>query len=203
MASPLLLVISGPAGSGKGTVVSKILEKLPTLGLSVSATTRAPRPGETDGVNYFFTTKEDFEERIKNGDILEYTTYCGNYYGTLKSELAKSLDKGRDIILEIEVDGGSQVKKAFPDAVTIMLVPPSYSSLRARLEGRGTETSDVIEKRLMRARDELELAEKYDYIVVNEDGGIEKCADEIISIINTERLRASRRKEFIRNFFNN
>lgn len=203
MASPLLLVISGPAGSGKGTVVSKILEKLPTLGLSVSATTRAPRPGEADGVNYFFTTKEDFEERIQNGDILEYTTYCGNYYGTLKSELAKSLDKGRDIILEIEVDGGSQIKKAFPDAVTIMLVPPSYSSLRARLEGRGTETSDVIEKRLMRARDELELAEKYDYVVVNEDGGIEKCADDIISIINTERLRASRRKEFIRNFFNN
>ena len=203
MTSPLLLVISGPAGSGKGTVVSKILEKLPTVGLSVSATTRAPRPGETDGVSYFFTTKEDFENRIQNGDILEYTTYCGNYYGTLKSELTKSLGKGRDIILEIEVDGGSQIKKAFPDAVTIMLVPPSYSSLRARLEGRGTETSDIIEKRLMRARDELELAEKYDYIVVNEDGGIEKCADEIISIINTERLRASRRKDFIRNFFNN
>lgn len=203
----LLIVISGPAGSGKGTVVNKIIEKDSSIGLSVSATTRQPRPGEKEGISYFFITKDEFERRIADGDILEHTVYCGNYYGTPKSELMKNIEAGRDMILEIEVDGGSQIKKAFPDAVTVMLVPPTKESLRARLTGRGTETPEVIDKRLKRAEEEIKLAEKYDYVVVNGDGDFEECvsacADDIIAIVKAEHAKSARMKGLTEHFFDN
>ncbi len=182
----LLVVISGPAGSGKGTVVKHLREMLPDIGFSVSATTRAPRPGEEDGVHYYFMSRDDFEEALSDGDILEHTTYCGNYYGTLKSEADRVLSQGHDLILEIEIDGAMQVKRQFKDAVTIMLLPPDGTTLEARLRGRGTETDDVIRTRLARAREELTFADKYDYIVVNEDGGAIACAEEIAGILRAE-----------------
>lgn len=197
----LLLVISGPAGSGKGTVVKMLREMIPTIGLSISATTRQPRPGEAEGVSYYYITRDEFESRIANGEILEHTTYCGNYYGTPKSEVDKNLAIGKDMILEIEVDGASQIKKVFPDAITIMLIPPDFDTLKKRLAGRGTETPEIIEKRLQRSKEELEISKTYDYVVVNHDGGIEKCAADICSIIDAEHSRPSRMDYIIEHFF--
>ena len=198
-----LIVISGPSGSGKGTVVKALKEMMPELGLSVSATTRAPREGEIDGVDYFYVTRDDFEEMIEDGDILEYTTYCGNYYGTPRKEAERITGEGRDLILEIEVDGAGQVKKKFADAVTVMLIPPSLSALEARLRGRGTESEEVIQKRLARAVEEIKLASTYDYVVVNEDGGVEDCARQIRRIIRSECNRSFRMSDVIENFTNN
>lgn len=198
----LLIVISGPAGSGKGTVVKLLREMLPDLGFSVSATTRSPRPGEEDGVQYYFMTRDDFEEALAHGEILEHTMYCGNYYGTLKSEADRVLSAGHDLILEIETDGAMQVKKQFPDALTIMLLPPDGKTLEARLRGRGTETDDVIKTRLARAREELGLAERYDYVVVNENDGAEKCADLIREILSAEHHRSPRMRDTTDSFFN-
>ena len=150
MREGLLIVISGPAGSGKGTVLKHIFEdpkKGKEFAYSVSATTRAPRPGEVDGVNYHFLTREEFEGRIARGELLEYTEYCGNYYGTLKSETEAVLESGRNLILEIEVEGAMNVKRMYPDAVLIMLLPPSFAVQEARLRGRGTESDEVIRQR--------------------------------------------------------
>lgn len=195
-----LIVISGPSGGGKGTVVKALKEILPDLGLSVSATTRAPREGESDGVEYFFVDHDKFEEMIENGDILEHTTYCGNYYGTPKKEAERITGEGRDLILEIEVDGAFQVKKKFPDAVTVMLIPPSIKVLEDRLRNRGTESEDVIRARLERACEEIKYAYDYDFVVVNEDGGVEACALQICDIIKAEKNRSSKMKEIIDNF---
>ncbi len=186
------MVVSGPAGSGKGTVVKLLREKAPEVSLSVSATTRQPRPGEENGVHYFFISREEFEARIADGEILEYTEYCDNLYGTPVSGVRQALDAGRDIILEIEVDGASQIKKKFPDAVTVMLIPPDAHTLEARLRGRGTETEDVIGWRLERARNEIKLAETYDYIVVNGDGAADDCAEELRAILKAEHSKQSR-----------
>lgn len=198
----ILLVISGPAGSGKGTVVKVLREMIPDIGFSVSATTRAPRPGEEDGVHYYFMSRDDFEEALARGEILEHTVYCGNYYGTLKSEADRVLSQGHDLILEIETDGAMQVKRQFPDAVAVMLLPPDANTLEARLRGRGTETDDVIRTRLARARDELVLAGKYDYVVINEDGGMDKCAEAIAEILRAEHHRPARMKHITDPFFN-
>ncbi len=198
----ILLVISGPAGSGKGTVVKILREMIPDIGFSVSATTRAPRPGEEDGVHYYFMSRDDFEEALARGEILEHTVYCGNYYGTLKSEANRVLSQGHDLILEIETDGAMQVKRQFPDAVAVMLLPPDGKTLEARLRGRGTETDDVIRTRLARAREELVLAEKYDYIVVNENDGAENCAASIAEILRAEHHRPARMKHVTDPFFN-
>ena len=156
----MLIVISGPAGSGKGTVVKELRSQIPQLGLSVSATTRSPRPGEEDGVHYYFMSRDDFEEALSHGEILEHTVYCGNYYGTLRSEVERVLSGGHDLILEIEADGAMQVKRLFPDTITIMLIPPDSQVLEARLRGRGTETDEVILARLRRAREEIVISEK-------------------------------------------
>ncbi len=197
----LIIVISGPAGSGKGTVVKALREKMPTLGISVSATTRNPRPGEVEGVHYFFITKEEFERRIASGEILEHTYYCDNYYGTPKSELERITAEGKDIIFEIEVNGAIQVKKLFPEAVAIMLLPPSAKLLESRLRGRGTETEEVIKQRLRRARDELKLLHHYDYLVVNGENMVDDCVELIKDIITSEHSRTSRMTDFAEKFF--
>ena len=195
-----LVVISGPSGGGKGTVVKALKELMPTLGVSVSATTRGPREGEMDGREYYFVSRETFEGMIADGEILEYTTYCENYYGTPKKEAERVMGEGRDLILEIEVEGAAQIKKKFPEAVTVMLIPPSLSELEKRLRGRGTEAEEVICSRLARAKEEILLAYDYDYVVVNGDGDIEGCAREIMNIIQSQRSRAPRMKDVIDNF---
>ena len=162
----LLIVVSGPAGSGKGTVNGILLES-PEFAYSVSATTRAPRPGEVDGVNYHFITKEDFEARIARGEMLEYTSYCGNYYGTPLREAIEVMESGRNLILEIEVEGAQNVKRIYPEAVLIMLLPPSFAVQESRLRGRGTETEEKICARLARTREEIPLVDHYDYVVYN------------------------------------
>ena len=195
-----LVVISGPSGGGKGTVVKALKELMPTLGVSVSATTRNPREGEMDGREYYFVSRETFEGMIAHGEILEYTTYCENYYGTPKKEAERVMGEGRDLILEIEVEGAAQIKKKFPEAVTVMVIPPSLSELEKRLRGRGTEAEEVICSRLARAKEEILLAYSYDYVVVNGDGDIEGCAREIMNIIQSQRSRAPRMKDVIDNF---
>ncbi|MBR6917982.1 MAG: guanylate kinase, partial [Clostridia bacterium] len=194
MKKGLIIVVSGPAGSGKGTVVNLLKQSTPTLGLSVSATTRSPRPGEVDGVHYFFITKEEFERRIASGEILEHTVYCNNYYGTPKSELERITSEGKDAILEIEVEGATQIKSIFPDAVAVMLLPPGAAALEARLRGRGTETDEVIARRLERAREELSLVSHYDYVVINEDGRSKECAAAICKIVDAEHMKQDRMK---------
>ena len=160
----LLVVVSGPAGSGKGTV-NGMLTKKDGYMFSVSATTRSPRPGEVDGVNYHFISRDEFESRIERGEMLEYTEYCGNYYGTPEKETLEALEAGKNVILEIEVEGAMNVKRKYPDAVLIMLLPPSYAVQESRLRGRGTETDEAIKRRLARAREEVLYVVHYDYII--------------------------------------
>ena len=198
-----LVVISGPSGSGKGTVVKRLREIMPEVSLSVSATTRAPREGEVDGREYYFITRDDFEDMVADGEILEFTSYCGNYYGTPKKEAERITGEGRDLILEIEVDGASQIKRMVPDSVTIMLIPPSASILEGRLRGRGTETEQVIANRLARAKEEIKLATSYDYVVVNEEGGIDACAETIRDIIRAERNKSARMTYITDKFLDN
>ncbi len=198
MKKGLIFVISGPAGSGKGTVVSLLREMIPSLGFSVSATTRAPRPGEVDGVNYYYITRDRFNELLENGEVLEHTEYCGNLYGTLKSEAERVLSEGRDIILEIEVEGALQVKKLMPEeTVTVMLIAPDKVELERRLRGRGTETDEVIFDRLNRAITEISLADRYDYVVINETGKTVECAENIRSIITAEHLKYARMRKTV------
>ena len=187
----LLVVISGPAGSGKGTVIAKLLES-DAFVYSVSATTRAPRPGEIDGKNYYFISKEEFERRIEKGEMLEYTSYCQNYYGTPLKEALEVMESGRNLILEIEVEGAMNVKRLYPDAVLIMLLPPSFAVQEARLRGRGTESDEVINERLNRTREEVPLLPNYDYVVYNRDGGAEDCAEDIRAVVRAERNTVSR-----------
>ncbi|MBQ3100082.1 MAG: guanylate kinase [Clostridia bacterium] len=199
----ILVVLSGPAGSGKGTVVSSVFEKSKDFVYSVSATTRDPRPGEQDGVHYHFVTKEQFEELILNNSVLEYTNYVGNYYGTLKSAVEGKLEEGKNVILEIEVDGAMQVKTKFPDAVLVMVIPPDFKTLEYRLRNRGTNTEEDIKRRLLRACDELRFFNRYDYLIVNQDGEAGKAADEFIGIIEAEQHATNRNNEFTERFFNN
>ena len=197
MRKGILFIISGPAGSGKGTVVKELISAHSEIKLSVSATTRNPRPGEENGVHYFFISKDEFEGRIERGEILEYTTYCDNYYGTPLKEVKRALDSGKDIILEIEVDGAMQVKKKVRGSVAIMLTPPDAETLERRLRGRGTETEEVIKWRLQRAKEEIKLLPNYDYSVVNEDGRSKECAELIYDIIRAEHQKTKNTKKFI------
>ena len=200
----LLIVVSGPAGSGKGTVLKRVFESKKhgnQFAFSVSATTRAPRPGEVDGVNYHYLTREEFEARIARGDLLEYTEYCGNYYGTLKSETEAVLESGRNLVLEIEVEGAMNVKRQYPDAVAVLLLPPSFAVQEARLRGRGTETEEKIRERLARTHEELDVAQHYDYVIYNRDGKIGSAVEDIFAIVRAERLRVARGGNIAEQYF--
>ena len=187
----LIIVLSGPAGSGKGTV-RKIVDKAKHFDFSVSATTRALRPGEVDGVDYVKYSVEYFKELIGQNNMLEYTEYCGNFYGTPKIPVFESINAGRDIILEIEVDGAKQIKKNYPDAVLIMLLPPDFKTQEGRLRGRGTETEDKILKRLARTSEELDDIDIYDYVIYNRDNETESAAEDFLAIVRAEKCARKR-----------
>lgn len=185
----LLLVISGPAGAGKGTVVKELI-KDENIRLSISATTRAPRGTEQNGVEYHFLSCEQFEQMIGEDGFFEYAQYLGNYYGSPKKPVVDWQNEGKDVILEIEVQGCEKVKKAVPDCISIFIMPPSIEVLEKRLRGRGTETEENVQKRMARAKEELPLAKNYDYVVVN--GALEECVEDVKAIIRAEKLRSQR-----------
>lgn len=191
----ILMVVSGFSGAGKGTLMKKLLETYDNYALSVSMTTRRPREGERDGIEYFFSTKEDFEKEIKEGGLIEYAKYCDNYYGTPKAYVEEQLAAGKDVILEIEIQGALKIKNQFPEALLLFVTPPSIAELERRLIGRGTESEEVIGKRLFRATEEAQGIEAYDYLVINDD--LERCVEEIHGIVKAARNAPFRNKEFI------
>lgn len=186
----LLIVLSGPAGVGKGTVCSALRGRMPEIVYSVSATTRQPRQGEIDGVNYFFKTKEQFQDMIARDALLEHAEYVGNYYGTPRDFVDRTLASGKDVILEIEVQGALKVKEKFPEAIFIFLLPPSLEELKQRITGRGTESLDIINTRMNVAVEEMNLLQHYDYAVMNDE--IDAACDRIRSIIIAENCRRER-----------
>lgn len=193
----ILIVVSGFAGAGKGTLMKRLIQEYDDYALSVSATTRAPRPGEKDGREYFFLTKEAFEELIAADGLVEYACYCDNYYGTPRDYVEKQLTAGKDVILEIEIQGALKIRKQYPQALLLFVMPPSAQELMRRLVGRGTESKEVIGKRMKRAAEEAEGIEKYDYIVVNDD--LETCVKQLHEIIMAAHNTSSRNEEFIEN----
>jgi guanylate kinase len=194
----LKIILSGPSGSGKGTIVKELIKKDNFI-VSISATTRAPREGEIDGVHYFFKTKEVFEEMIAKDELLEYACFCDNYYGTPKAFINETIKQGKDVLLEIEVQGAMQVKRSYPDALFIFIIPPDMEELRKRLIGRNTETLDIIEQRLNRAKEELALYQSYDYVVMNDT--VEQATNDILRIVESERLKSHRYQTIIENKF--
>ena len=195
MSKGVLTVVSGFSGAGKGTVMKRLIQKYDDYALSISVTTRKPREGERDGIEYFFKTKEEVEAMIENDEFLEYARYVDNYYGTPRFYVEEMLAKGKNVILEIEIQGAMQIKAKNPEAVLVFVTPPSFEELRNRLVGRGTETADVIESRLRRASEEAEGMPSYDYILVNDQ--VEDCVDRLHQIILSERAKAQRNEEFI------
>lgn len=191
----LLLVVSGPSGAGKGTVCKALMEKHPEVCMSVSATTRKPRPGEVDGVNYYFLEEAKFRTMIDNHEFIEWACFCQNYYGTPKKKVEDLLAEGKDVILEIEVQGAMQVKSKFPEGVFIFVMPPSLEELRNRLLGRGTETAEVVEERLKTALWECTNIDKYNYILINDD--VNDATDRFAAIIEAEKMRIERNGQWI------
>lgn len=192
-----LIVISAPSGTGKGAILGEFTDKYfdDKIIFSVSATTRTPRVGEVHGVNYYFISKEEFKEKIKNDGFLEYAEFCDNMYGTPKDAVMNALNSGIDVILEIETVGAKKVKQNYPEAVMVFILPPSMDELKSRLTGRGTETEDSINKRLKTAREELKLASDYDYVIVNDY--IEEAAQKLNFIIKSQRLKITNNKKII------
>ena len=188
MRKGLLILISGPSGTGKGTVCDLLRQKHPEISYSISATTRQPRPGEQDGVNYYFYTKEKFREMIDQGQLLEWAEVYGNFYGTPKQKVLDRLEAGEDILLEIDTQGALNVMKVMPEGLFIFLLPPSLEELAARLKGRGTETEESLHRRLGAAVDEIKLATKYRYVVVNDK--VEDAEETIANIIEAEHHRS-------------
>lgn len=190
MSKGVLTVVSGFSGAGKGTVMKRLLEKYDNYALSISVTTRSPREGERDGVEYFFRTREEVEAMIADDQLLEHAEYVGNYYGTPRFYVENKLAQGQNVILEIEIQGAMAIKKKIPDAVLVFVTPPSFDELRKRLTGRGTETAEVIESRIRRAAEESKGMNDYDYILINDQ--VEDCVDQLHQIILSERCRTHR-----------
>jgi guanylate kinase len=190
-----LIVLSGSSGVGKSTVIQRVLQEQPDLYFSVSFTTRAPREGEQDGVNYHFVTKEDFEARIQRGEFLEWAEYVGNYYGTSMTVIQEKLNQGIDVLLDIEVQGAAKVREKLPQAVSLFVIPPSFEELSRRLHDRGTDTEEKIQARLATARREAKEIVNYDYIVVNET--VEQAAQEVLAILTASHCRKERRLHLI------
>lgn len=191
----ILTVVSGFSGAGKGTLMKGLLAKYDNYALSVSMTTRSPRPGEVDGKDYFFISKEQFEKNIADGKLIEHAQYVDNYYGTPKDYVFEQLEAGKDVLLEIEIQGALQIKKKFPESLLLFVTTKDAETLVNRLKGRGTETEEVIYKRLRRAAQESEGIEEYEYLIINDD--LEVCIDEMHDLIQKAKLRADRNKEFI------
>ncbi|HJC88263.1 MAG TPA: guanylate kinase [Candidatus Eisenbergiella intestinigallinarum] len=191
----ILIVVSGFSGAGKGTLMKELLKRYDNYALSVSMTTRVPREGEVDGESYFFVDKETFERTIAEDGLIEYASYCGNYYGTPREYVEKCLQDGRDVILEIEIQGALKVKEKFPEALLLFVMPPSAAELKRRLEGRGTESPEVIRERLVRASEEAEGIENYEYLIINDD--LDECVREMNDIINAARRNPVRNRQLI------
>lgn len=196
----ILIIISGFAGVGKGTLVKRLVQKYDRYALSISMTTRLPRPGEEDGREYFFVAKEKFEEQIAQQGLIEYASYCGNYYGTPRAYVEEQMAQGKDIILEIEIQGAMKVKERFPNAVLVYVLPPSAAELEIRLRGRATETEEKIKERLRRAAAESEGLEKYDYVIVNDD--LDLCEQELHGILCAAHFTPKQNVSFIKELRN-
>jgi len=192
MAKGILIVVSAPAGCGKDTLLEQALKQNSNLYYSVSATSRDMRPGETDGVSYHFRTREQFEKMIENGELLEYTEYVGNYYGTPKKAVTDMLEAGKDVILKIEIEGAANVRKIFPECTLVFILPPSFSELDRRLHKRGTETDEIIKQRLETARKELKFAENYDYLITN--AALEDAVEDFLAVVRAEKCRRGNRE---------
>lgn len=192
----ILLVVSGFSGAGKGTLMKELVGRYDNYALSISATTRSPREGEQDGREYFFRTKEEFEKMIAEDALIEHACYVDNYYGTPRAYVEKQMTLGKDVILEIEIQGALQIKKRYPDALLLFVAPPDADTLKQRLIGRGTEKQDVIEKRLSRASEEAKGIENYDYFIINDD--LNTCVSQVHQIIRSEHSRVSRNLDLIR-----
>ena len=191
----ILIVVSGFAGSGKGTLMKELLNQYDNYALSISATTRKPRGQEVDGKEYFFKSVEEFEKMIAQEELIEYANYVGNYYGTPKAYVEEQLNAGKDVILEIEIQGALKVKEKFPNTLLLFVTPPSAEILKARLVGRGTETMDVVVMRMRRAAEEAEGLASYDYILINDD--LQVCVEQMHNIIQSEHFRTSRNHDFM------
>ena len=187
----ILLIISGPSGAGKGTIVGQ-LQKSSDFALSISATTRAPREYEENGVHYFFHTREEFEQMRDRKELLEWAEFCGNYYGTPRKYVMEQLMAGKNVILEIEVQGALQVKKIYPEGVLIFMIPPNLEELGNRLTNRGTEDKETINRRICRALEEIELVAEYDYVVVNHT--VEQATEDMLAIVRAEQMKCNRNK---------
>ena len=198
MGRGMLIVLSGPSGTGKGTVCKALLNKHRDISLSISCTTREPRAGEVHGKHYFFTNKNEFEERIGKGDFLEYANVFSNYYGTPKSFVDEMLASGKDVLLEIDVQGALKVKENSPEGVFIFLIPPSMAELEKRIRSRGTETEEKIRERLGKAGAEMDLMDRYDYVIINDE--VDNVVAKIESIMDAERLRVPRNLDKIQQF---
>ncbi len=195
----LLIVVSGPSGAGKGTICKAFLNKNDEIKLSVSATTRKPREGEIHGVNYYFTPKEEFKEMIQKGEFLEYAKVYDNFYGTPKASVLETLSKGKDVLLEIDIQGAMQVKEKYPNGVFVFILPPSLEELKNRIVGRGTESEEDIKKRFGSAFSEIQQIENYDYFIFNDE--LEKSVNELEVIIYAEKHKVSRYKNTILKMF--
>ncbi len=191
----IIIVVSGFSGAGKGTVMKALTAKYDKYALSISATTRNPRPGEENGREYFFVSNEEFEKLINENGLIEHAGYVDHYYGTPRKFVEDQLDAGKDVILEIEIQGALQIKEQYPEAVLLFIMPPSAVELKKRLTGRGTETEEVIAQRLKRAKEESVGIEKYDYIVVNDD--LDECVEQVHDIISAAHMAPSRNLDFI------
>ena len=193
----ILIVVSGFSGSGKGTIMKELLKRYDNYALSVSATTRAPREGEAEGREYFFKTVQDFEKMIAKEELIEYARYVDNYYGTPRAYVEEQIAEGKDVILEIEIQGALKVKEKFPETVLLFVMPPSAAVLKERLAGRGTETEDVINFRMKRACEEAEGMDRYDYLVINDE--LLPCVEQVHQIIRGEHKKTFRNQKLIEN----